>query len=326
MPPTFLFLFLMSCAKIPNTQDEATRGLKDNFHGVLLVDRKGQNVFYERFGPMLSSANRYRLGSISKTFVSAAIAQLIDKGLLNYNDNINRFFPALKYSKEISIKQLIEHKSGITDFSGEEWMNLLSKSIRKEEIIDIAVNKAMNCRPDGHKNYSNINYILAGRIVEIVSGKDLVDYLRESIFLPLAMNSTDYAESDSQIPHLAAGECINCGIENKKGSMNYSMLYYSGGYYSTLDDMRRWCKEFSNPKVLPGWYVDNPLGWEMKEKFGHLVQYHFGNLPAYSALTLIVRDEIESYYIVLSNQGNTDMNPSIRMIAEYFFREKIKAM
>ncbi len=46
----------------------------------------------------------------------------------------------------------------------------------------------------------------------------------------------------------------------------------------------------------------------MKDKFGHLVQYHFGNLPAYSALTLIVRDEIESYYIVLSNQGNKDMN------------------
>jgi hypothetical protein len=97
------------------------------------------------------------------------------------------------------------------------------------------------------------------------------------------------------------------------------MLLYCGGLYSTLNDLVKWCKEFTNPKVLPKWYVQYPYGWEITRKFGHEVQYHMGNVPAYSGLILLLRDKSDSYYIILSNEGNNDMNPSVKKVADYYF-------
>ena len=140
-----------------------------------------------------------------------------------------------------------------------------------------------------------------------------------NILDPLGMNDTGYEEYDSNVSGLIPGSDPG----QKVGDISYSSLLYCGGMYSTVNDLRKWCSEFTNAKILPKWYIANPLGWELKTKKDSRIQYHFGNLFTYSALAMIIRDKPNYCYIVLSNEGNVPMNPSIRMMADYLCAKKI---
>jgi CubicO group peptidase (beta-lactamase class C family) len=186
----------------------------------------------------------------------------------------------------------------------------------------MVITKNENSTPNKKYYYSSMNYILLGIIIEEISQQDIISFLKQNIFDPLNMMNTGYEEYDFSVVDLIPGECILDADKYENYQMNYSSLMYSGGLYSTIDDLRKWCLEFSNPTVLPKWYIKNPKGWINEKKYNRDVQYHFGNLPAYSALVMIIKDSSNSFYIVLSNQGNNRMNPSIRKLPEFIFTKK----
>lgn len=319
---TGLLFALSSCTAIPKNISSASKGFSDGFSGTVLVVDKGSDVYYKIFGSIDQKNKRYRIGSVSKTFISSSIAILVDRRQLQYNQTIEEFFPDLNNANRITIKNLVEHRSGLSDFDGKEYFDLLSKSVSKSELLDIVINHKNNSEPNEKYCYSNLNYILLGNIIEKISKQDINSFIKEEILIPLNMLNTGYHENDDSVPNLIPGECINNADEYKNFKMNYSSLIYSGGMYSTEEDLRKWCIEFSNPVVIPEWYAKDPLGWNNEVKFNRKVQYHFGNVPAYSALVLIVKSVPRSYYIVLSNQGNSKMNPAIKKLPEFIFNKK----
>lgn len=314
-----LCIVFTSCSSIPKSKDIAIKDFNNSFSGIVLVVDNGKELFYRNYGTQANKDSKYRIGSISKTFVSAAIALLVDQRLITLEDKVDKYFSELKFANEISILNLLEHKSGIPDFSSKNWEKYLSAIFTKEDVINLAVTCPGQKKPSDAYVYSNVNYILLGKIVEIVSTQDFLVYIQENILNQLGMNNTGYQDTDRDIERLVPGICHGKEKEYREYLMNYSILLYCGGMYSTVNDLEKWCKEFANPKVLPRWYTQYPYGWEITNKFGHDVQYHMGNVPAYSGLILILRDKADSYYIVLSNEGNNDMNPSIKKVAEYYF-------
>jgi CubicO group peptidase (beta-lactamase class C family) len=138
---------------------------------------------------------RYSIGSISKQFTAAAILMLQHEGKLSVNDPVAKYFPDLTDAKNITIRMLLSHTSGYQDYWPEDYvMPPMEKPTDTQHILDVWGKRPLDFAPGTKWQYSNTNYVIAGLIVEKVSGMPLMQFLRERIFEPLKMK--DVFDSD----------------------------------------------------------------------------------------------------------------------------------
>lgn len=138
---------------------------------------------------------RYPIGSISKQFTAAAILMLEHEGKLSIDDPVSKYFPGLTDAKNVTIKMLLSHTSGYQDYWPEDYvMPPMEKPTTPQHILDVWGKRPLDFAPGTKWQYSNTNYVIAGLIVEKVSGMPLMQFLRERIFKPLDMR--DVLDSD----------------------------------------------------------------------------------------------------------------------------------
>ena len=134
---------------------------------VTIVDR--ENVLLSKsYGKCKSTYTPFLLGSVSKSFTALCIMQLSEKGKINLDANINEYLPDEKYGNQITVRQLLNHTSGLG-----EHHNLSNYKITGKQ---------------GVHTYANVNYTLLGKIVEAVSNQSYESYVTEHIFTPLHMS------------------------------------------------------------------------------------------------------------------------------------------
>jgi len=162
------------------------------------VVRPDREVFVGGFGPAGAAVGPdtpFLIGSVSKTITALAIAQLADAGRLRFDDPVVVHLPgfaldAPQRGRAITLRQLLTHTSGLRTWSGHD------RAAQQEAKFDhIAPARA----PGGGFEYSSLNYIVLGRVIEAVSGMRYADYLREHVFVPLEMKNSfsDLAQARS---------------------------------------------------------------------------------------------------------------------------------
>jgi CubicO group peptidase (beta-lactamase class C family) len=133
---------------------------------------------------------RYSVGSISKQFTAAAILMLQEQGKLSLDDAVGKYIPGLTRGNEVTIRQILSHTSGYQDYWPEDYlMTPMMKPETAQQIIDAWAKKPLDFEPGTQWQYSNTNYVIAGLIVEKVSGQKLMEFLGEHVFHPLGMKS-----------------------------------------------------------------------------------------------------------------------------------------
>ena len=133
---------------------------------------------------------RYSIGSISKQFTAAAILILQEQGKLKLDDAVGKYVPGLTRGDEVTIRQVLSHTSGYQDYWPEDYlMTPMMKPATAQQILDAWAKKPLDFEPGTKWQYSNTNYVIAGLIVEKVSGQKLMEFLGEHIFHPLGMKS-----------------------------------------------------------------------------------------------------------------------------------------
>jgi CubicO group peptidase (beta-lactamase class C family) len=131
---------------------------------------------------------RYSIGSISKQFTAAAVLFLEQQGKLSLDDQVGKYLPDLTRANEVTIRMLLSHTSGYRDYWPEDYlMPPMLEATTSQHILDVWGKKALDFDPGTKWQYSNTNYVIAGRIVERVSGEPLMQFLEEHIFHPLGM-------------------------------------------------------------------------------------------------------------------------------------------
>jgi D-alanyl-D-alanine carboxypeptidase len=161
------------------------------------VVKGGKLVFAQAYGKAhigpdkpANPEMRYSIGSISKQFTAAAILILQEQGKLSLDDPVGKYVPDLTRGNEITIRQILSHTSGYQDFWPEDYlMTPMMKPATAQQIIDTWAKKPLDFEPGTQWQYSNTGYVIAGLIVEKVSGRRLMDFLVEHIFRPLGMMS-----------------------------------------------------------------------------------------------------------------------------------------
>jgi CubicO group peptidase (beta-lactamase class C family) len=218
---------------------------RDLFSGTVLLAHDGKPVFFKSYGMANkewsvpnTNDTRYNLGSINKFFTNLALKQLRDAGKIDFDKTLRTYLPDYPspIADRITIKQLMEHRSGLGDVFGPEFDTTPKNRIRTlADYLPFFVDKPLLFEPGAQQRYSNAGYIVLGLLIEKVSGSSYYDYVREHIFKPAGMTSTDSFTPDDVVPRRATGY--------SKGHANIYTLpgrgSSAGGGYSTAEDLLR---------------------------------------------------------------------------------------
>lgn len=132
----------------------------------------------------------YQIASNSKQFTAMAILLLQDEGKLSLDDHVSKYIPGITEGDKITIRQLLSHTSGIQDYWPQDYsFEAMSHPTTPRGIVDRWAKKPLDFQPGDQWQYSNTGYVIAGMIVEKVSGEPLMTFLRRHIFDPLGMTS-----------------------------------------------------------------------------------------------------------------------------------------
>ncbi len=143
---------------------------------------------------------RYSIGSISKQFTAAAILLLAEEGKLSLDDSVARYLPDLTRANEVTLRMVLSHTSGYQDFWPEDYVMIsMMAPATAKHILDVWGKKPLDFDPGTQWQYSNTNYVIAGQIVEQVSGMPLMSFLEKRIFTPLAMEGVFNSDA-SRLP------------------------------------------------------------------------------------------------------------------------------
>ncbi|HEX4757638.1 MAG TPA: serine hydrolase domain-containing protein [Terracidiphilus sp.] len=133
---------------------------------------------------------RYSIGSISKQFTATGILLLQEQGKLSIDDPVGKYLPGLTRGDEVTIREILSHTSGYQDYWPEDYvMTSMMHPESAQQIIDTWAKKPLDFEPGTQWQYSNTNFVIAGAILEKVSGEPYMQFLTEHIFRPLGMTS-----------------------------------------------------------------------------------------------------------------------------------------
>ncbi len=193
---------------------------------------------------------RYAVGSISKQFTVAALLLAQEEGKVSLDDKVSKYYQDLTRANEITIRELLSHTSGYEDYAPQDYMiPEWTKPIDADTILDRWGKKPLNFDPGTKWQYSNTNYVLAGKIFEKATGQSLVPFLRERIFQPLGMTS--------------AGDCEEHTPEDATAYTRYALgpprpvareangwYFAAGELCMNASDLARWDIAFLQKRIL----------------------------------------------------------------------------
>jgi CubicO group peptidase (beta-lactamase class C family) len=226
----------------------------DYFSGVVLIARDGVPVLERAYGfadrekRVPNSLNTaFNLGSMNKSFTAIAIARLIEQGRLSWEDPLSRFmpdFPDREGAQRIQIRHLLSHTSGLGNYFNARFKARPMSSFRDlASYMDVAGGEPLAFAPGSRWSYSNTGMLALGRVIEIATGQDYYDHMRQHVFRPAGMNSTDSYNWDEGVPNGAVpheAEVTASGVELRNaGARLPARGSPAGGGWSTAHDLLR---------------------------------------------------------------------------------------
>ncbi len=337
----FLLIFSVSItfAQTNNGKIDELLSMLSNqqqFNGSVLIAENGKVTFSKSYGlaneetkQNLNADSIFELASVSKQFTAMGILILSEKNKLNFDDKITKFFPALEEYKEITVRNLVNHTSGLPDYIQPKFLNLLDqkKINTNKDIIDLLVkNKPkLEFEPNTKFAYSNTGYVLLASIIEKVSGKTFAKFLEDLIFKPLKMKRTFVYQrrlAQKKLDNYAFGYVFDQKSDKNILPDNFEpakFVYYldgivgDGNISSTVNDLLKWDRALTAKKLIStktyeeafsgailkdGKKTNYGFGWYLEEDkdLGKIV-YHTGSFPGYK--TIIERHLTKDKTIIL---------------------------
>jgi len=267
-------------------------------------------------------AMRYSIGSISKQFTAASLLLLQQQGKLSLDDKVSKFLPHLTRANEVTLRQLLSHTSGYQDYWPQDYVmpNMLQPTTA-QHILDQWARKPLDFDPGTKWQYSNTNYVIAGLIVEKVSGIPLLTFLQQKIFQPLSMTSVLNTDQErlgdtDPIGYLR----FALGPPRPAPKEGQGWLFAAGELAMTAEDLAKWdisiidqkllqpasYQEFSTDVLLKnGLGTRYGLGVDVRNDAGHRSLSHSGEVSGFTAENIVFPDERVAI-VVLTNQDAAD--------------------
>lgn len=225
---------------------------------------------------MLAS-HRYRVASVTKTFVSTVVLQLEAEEKLSVDDSVERWLPGLvPNGTSITLRELLNHTSGLFDYVkdkrlGEAIYADPGRQWTPREILAVALLHGPLFAPGTNWSYSNTNYILLGLVIEVITGHTLADEFQTRIFGPLALDATSFPTGISIDGSFAHGYLGPAGSLIDMTAIDPSVAWAAGGIVSNARDLTKFYSSLLKGRLLPAAQLN-----EMKTGFPVVGVYGLG--------------------------------------------------
>lgn len=291
----------------------------------IAIERDGRLLYAKGFGyrdvatkTPVDPATYFEIGSVTKQFTAAAIALLAADGKLHFDDTVATYLPDAPHATEITIRELLNHTSGLPDYLGVQASVtplLFSTTATPADLYRIVAKLPLNFVPGTQFAYSNTNYVLLGAIIERITGTSYAAFLRER----LLRNSTFSGVSYGVPPGKPVADGYDRADPVKPLTIwSSNVSYAAGGLYATPSDLARWDDAFFNGRVVPppmvaalttaptlsyGKKTDYAAGWIDSRVDGHPEIWHNGGLPGFSARNAYFPEQHLAIVVLCNTMG-----------------------
>lgn len=222
-------------------------------HRGKLVFSRGYGMANLETGTPVLPDTIFNIFSVTKSFTAAAVMQLAERNRLRLDDPISRYFADFSRGDEVTIRQLLSHTSGLKDYAGSSAA-LAKTDAKPDELVALIarLNSTFAFDPGTRSQYSNSNFVLLGRIIEIVSGVSYSQYLTDNIFAPARLERTAVDRNQDVVRGRATGYAANPGplVHFENHYLDVSMPFAAGAIRSNVSDLAKWFTAFFDGRIV----------------------------------------------------------------------------
>jgi D-alanyl-D-alanine carboxypeptidase len=301
-------IFLAGCKKEDNSSidhytariDHLTDSLVTTlvFHGkplplpglIVGVWAPGQNYTYFKAKGYSNLATKrhmevtdlFRVASITKTFTATLLLQLVDKGLIALDDKLDKYITGIPNGNLITIRHLLAMQSGLFEVNNDSITMSIFESnpdhvFSQLELIEAIKRHPPTFNPGERTEYCNSNFILAGVIIEILTGQSIENALKTAITQPISLTNTSFVNSrwmPAGKPY-SSGYILddNLNYSDATERFNMSVAFTAGAIVSNMDDLKKWVFKlttgyFISPALQSQILIFNPIFQDMDYGLG----------------------------------------------------------
>jgi CubicO group peptidase (beta-lactamase class C family) len=266
-------------------QEESNKG---HFAGAALVARNGKTVLSQAYGLADREKNvpnqvntKFRIGSMNKMFTAVCILQLAQAGKLDLNQPFGKYltdYANKDMSSSVTIDQLLTHRGGTGDIFGPQFDAHRSELRTLQDYIKLYERRDLEFKPGTRWQYSNYGFLLLGAVIEKVSGQSYYDYVREHVFRPAGMTSTDSFPENESVERRSVGY-----TKTKDGGWkpNDDTLPYrgtsAGGGYSAVEDLNLFATALKEHRLLDALHTELLTNGKVETPDGGKYAYGFSD-------------------------------------------------
>ncbi|MCO6010166.1 beta-lactamase family protein [Actinoallomurus purpureus] len=276
-------------------------------------------------------SGQFRIGSVTKSFTATLVLSLVADGRIQLDAPIDRYLPGvLPYSEPITVRQLLQHRSGLFDYGSVLWANpkLVAQSRYRDyapaDLVRIATQKPLQFTPGSQFLYSNTDYIMLGMLVEKVTGDNYAHELSRRVLDPAGLRHTYLAGHDPRLrqPSARGYEAVHSPTRlTDLTTYNMSVAWASGDIVSTTHDLNLFYSALLDGRLVPPTLLrqmqqsepafpgfEYGLGLGHTEMCGQQVWGHVGGVPGYGTYSFTSPQSARQ--ITISVNRSLTLNPA----------------
>ncbi|WP_328944646.1 beta-lactamase family protein [Streptomyces sp. NBC_00250] len=252
------------------TQQALQAAVDAGVPGVVAQARDGRGAWTGTAGERRGN-DRFRVGSITKTFVATVLLQLQAEGRLDLDDPVEKWLPGVVRGnghdgRKITVRQLLNHTSGVYSVTsdpgfqekifGPGFLEHRYDRWTPRQLVDIAMTHAPDFAPGTDWNYSNTNYVLAGMVVEKVTGRPYGKAVENRIIKPLKLRATSVPGTDVRMPKPSSPAWSTLSVDpgaqvHDVSELSPTIAYAAGEMISDSNDLQTFYRALLKGRLLP---------------------------------------------------------------------------
>jgi D-alanyl-D-alanine carboxypeptidase len=261
----------------------------------------------------------YEIGSITKQFTAAAILQLVEMGKLSLDDEVTRYVPAFVAGRHITVRQLLNHTSGIFDYLGlNGFLRLARVAVPHDSVVTLFSAQPPEFLPGTAMGYSNSGYFLLGMLVERLSGVSYESYVAAHLFSAAGMSSTRFCSNDRLMPRAVHGyDTIDKELRRAR-YIDFSWIFSAGAICSTPGDLIAWTQALHSGRILgsaayrelitadtllDGTRLRYAKALAVDTILGHRAIHHGGDITGFTSELTWLPDDSLVVVVLINTQG-----------------------
>ncbi len=232
---------ILYISPLPSTvQEQLEDAVNQGLDGIIVYAQKGgqkaefyAHGWHNRDKKIPADPNAlFKIASIGKLYNASAIAKLVARGSLSLDKTLADYLPSLvgriEYADEITLRMMVQHRSGIPNYTDHDDFSWSERSIGKDANLELILDTTADFKPGSDYSYSNTNYLLLGRIMAKTLGYDRRKFIQDEILAPLGLKRTFLSINNIDLEELMSGYYVGYDDDFKE---------LDQGYIATAEDV-----------------------------------------------------------------------------------------